>query len=136
MQNNIYSTGTFITLIKFHPEKYHIQCGYFWSLKKKVPKRDKKGTTFFEGQGSRIISCLNEENIIEPIKVHFFTKIPSRKISYTNTVWLLLVPEEKGPKRDEKGITFFEKGDQNGTSSWQKRDPSAQSRFMDHILFE
>ena len=60
----------------FHPEKYHIQCGYFSSLKKKVPKRDQKGTT------------------------------------------------------------FFEKGDQDGTCSCQKRDSFAQSRFKDHILFE
>ena len=88
MQNNIYSTGT---LINFHPEKYHIQCGYFWSLRKKVPKRDKKGTTFLKrgtkmgpvlvkkgnhlhNQGSRIISCLNEENIIKPMSSFVFRR--------------------------------------------------------------
>ena len=73
MQNIIYSTGT---LINFHSERYHIQCGYFSSLKKKVPKTDQKKTT------------------------------------------------------------FFEKGDQDGTCSYQKRDSFVQSRFKDHILFE
>ena len=91
MQNNIYSTETFINLIKFHPEKYHIQCGYFWSLKKKVPKRDQKGTTVFEkgdqngtsscqkgthlhNQGSRIISCLNKKNIVRSVSSFVFRR--------------------------------------------------------------
>ena len=68
MQNIIYSTGT---LINFHSERYHIQCGYF-----------------------------------------------------------------SVPKTDQKKTTFFEKGDQDGTCSYQKRDSFIQSRFKDHILFE
>ena len=71
---------------KIPSRKYHIQCGYFWSLKKKESKRDhcfwKKGSKwdqFLSKKGPICTikvqgSCLNEENIIEPISSFVFRR--------------------------------------------------------------